>query len=190
MIEDMEFHGMPASAAPVRPVAIISKRHREPGQTLPDSRLNIPMLGTIRVMLGLAVDAAFDLRAGRERSHHLDRFEEMLGEQIGLLDGLEKVDFALDPGLLTHRARRALDGFATAVRQEIVEDVRPGMDSGVFDAALKRMADQAVVAGAAFASLDLSLDRLLLRDGAASTRPQDRSAVLSESKAGSASTVA
>lgn len=119
------------------------------------------MLGAIRVMLGLAVEAAFDLRIGHGNSYHLDRFEETLDEQIGLLGSLENGNFTSDPALLTHRAQEALGGFATAVRQEVFEFVYPGIDPAVFDAALQRMTDRAIVAGAAFASLDLALDRPL-----------------------------
>ncbi|MDH3229934.1 MAG: hypothetical protein OEN55_09095 [Alphaproteobacteria bacterium] len=119
------------------------------------------MLGAIRSMLVLAVESAFDLRTGQANSGHLDRFEEMLGEQAGLLHGLENAEFASDPGLLTRRAQTALDAFASAVRQEVVEFVRPGIDRGDFDAALLRMTDRAIAAGVAFASLDLALDRAL-----------------------------
>jgi hypothetical protein len=119
------------------------------------------MLGTIRVMLGLAVEAAFDLRTGNGSSGNLDRFDEMLDEQTRLLDILENADFASDPGFLTRRAREALAGFAAAVRQEIVDFVRPDINPGAFGAALRRMTDVAVLAGVAFASLDLALDRPL-----------------------------
>lgn len=118
------------------------------------------MLGAVREMLGLAIEGAFDLRTGREQSAHLQRFEQMLDEQIEILDSLENGVFTPDPGLLTRRAQEALHGFAAAVRHEIVEDVRPGMSPTVFDAALQRMTDRAVIAGAAFASLDLALEQI------------------------------
>ena len=118
------------------------------------------MLGAVREMLGLAIEGAFDLRTGREQSANLRRFEEMMDEQVGILDSLENGVFTTDPGLLTRRAQEALHGFAAAVRHEIIEDVRPGMNPTVFDAALQRMTDRAVIAGAAFASLDLALEQL------------------------------
>jgi hypothetical protein len=118
------------------------------------------LLGAVRKMLGLAIDVAFDLRMGREQSAHLRHFEEMLDEQIGVLDSLENGVFTTDPGLLTRRAQEALHGFAAAVRHDILEDVSPGMNPTVFDAALQRMTNRAVIAGAAFASLDLALEQL------------------------------
>ena len=161
MFDLMEFDGAPA-ATRRQPSASIRAPKFAPGQAVPATpQSNIPMLGTIRVMLGLAVEAAFDLRAGLGNSGSLDRFEEILDEQTGLLDSLERGDFGSNPGLLTHRAQQALDGFATAVRQEIVDYVRPGINPGVFDVALQRMTDRAIAAGAAFASLDLALDRPL-----------------------------
>ncbi len=159
MFGSLEFHDAPARP---RPDAGIRTRHGAPVRTpAADSNRNIPMLGAVRVMLGLAVEGAFDLRMGHANSDHLRRFNEMRDQQIGLLDSLEHGDFSSDPGLLTHRAQEALDGFATAVRQEIIEYVYPGIDPAVFDAALQRMTDRAIVAGAAFASLDLALDRPL-----------------------------
>jgi len=118
------------------------------------------MLGAVREMLGLAIEGAFDLRTGREHSPHLRRFEEMLEAQMEILNSLDDGVFTTDPGLLTRRAEEALHGFAAAVRHEIIEDVRPGMNPTVFDAALQRMTDRAVIAGAAFASLDLALEQL------------------------------
>ncbi len=118
------------------------------------------MLGAVREMLGLAIEGAFDLRTGREQSHHLRRFEDLLDEQLEILDSLENGVFTTDPSLLTRRAQEALHGFAASVRHEIIEDVRPGMNPTVFDAALQRMTDRAVIAGAAFASLDLALEQL------------------------------
>jgi hypothetical protein len=118
------------------------------------------MLGAVREMLGLAIEGAFDLRLGREQSPNLRRLEEMLENQMGILDSLENGVFTTDPGLLTRRAQEALHGFAAAVRHEIIEDVRPGMNPTVFDAALQRMTDRAVMAGAAFASLALALEQL------------------------------
>jgi len=118
------------------------------------------MLAAVREMLGLAIEGAFDLRLGREQSAHLRQFQEMLDDQLKILDSLENGVFTTDPGLLTRRAQEALHGFAAAVRHEIIEDVRPGMSPTVFDAALQRMTDRAVIAGAAFASLDLALEQL------------------------------
>ena len=118
------------------------------------------MLGAVREMLGLAIEGAFDLRTGREQSPYLQRFEDLLDEQLEILDSLENGLFTTDPSLLTRRAQEALHGFAASVRHEIIEDVRPGMNPTVFDAALQRMTDRAVIAGAAFASLDLALEQL------------------------------
>lgn len=118
------------------------------------------MLAAVREMLSLAIEGAFDLRTGREHSRHLQRFDEMLEEQIGVLKSLENGVFTTDPGFLMRRAQEALHGFAAVVRHEIVEDVRPGMNPTVFDAALQRMTDRAVMAGAAFASLDLALEQI------------------------------
>ncbi len=118
------------------------------------------MLAAVREMLALAIEGAFDLRTGRQNSPHLRRFNELLDEQKEILKSLESGVFTTDPGLLTRRAQEALHGFAAAVRHEIVEDVRPGMNPTVFDAALQRMTDRAVMAGAAFASIDLALEQL------------------------------
>lgn len=118
------------------------------------------MLANVREMLSLAIEGAFDLRTGRQDSPHLRRFHEMLDEQKEILKSLENGVFTTDPGLLTRRAQEALHGFAAAVRHEIIEDVRPGMNPTVFDGALQRMTDRAVMAGAAFASLDLALEQL------------------------------
>lgn len=118
------------------------------------------MLAAVREMLSLAIEGAFDLRTGRQHSRHLQRFDEMLEEQIGVLKSLEHGIFTTDPGFLMRRAQETLHGFAAVVRHEIVEDVRPGMNPTVFDAALQRMTDRAVMAGAAFASLDLALEQI------------------------------
>lgn len=164
MFGKQELNGAPAPTDPAqpRPDANARKRGLAPGDTLPaEADRNIPMLGAIRMMLGLAVEAAFDLRSGHGDNRNLDRFEEMLDEQMGLLDSLENGDFTSDTSLLTHHAHTALDGFATAVRQEIVQYVSPGVAPVAFDAALQRMTDRAVLAGVAFASLDHALDRPL-----------------------------
>ena len=118
------------------------------------------MLGAVREMLSLAIEGAFDLRIGREHSRHLQRFNEMVGEQKEILKRLEDGVFTTDPSLLMRRAQEALHAFAAAVRHEIIDDVRPGMCPTVFDAALQRMTERAVMAGAAFASLDLALEQL------------------------------
>jgi len=118
------------------------------------------MLAAVREMLALAIEGAFDLRIGRKQSRHLQRFEEMLNEQKEVLKSLEEGVFTTDPSLLMRRAQEALHAFASAVRHEIVNDVRPGMNPTVFDAALQRMTDRAVMAGAAFASLDLALEQI------------------------------
>lgn len=124
------------------------------------SSLHTTMLGAVREMLNLAIEGAFDLRVGREQSRHLQRFEEMLGEQKEILKRLENGVFTTDPGLLMRRAQEALHAFAAAVRHEIIDDVRPGMNPTVFDTALQRMTERAVMAGAAFASLDLALEQI------------------------------
>jgi len=164
MFGELEFHGAPPPTAPngQQPAARMRGRYRAPGQApKAGANRNVPMLGGVRLMLGLAVEGAFDLRTGHANSDHLRLFDEMLDRQTGLLDGLKSEEFISDPGLLTRRAKQALDGFAAAVRQEIVEYVRPGIDPGAFDAALRRMTDVAVLAGVAFASLDLALDHPL-----------------------------
>ncbi len=121
----------------------------------------IPMLSAIRSMLALAVETAFDLRGGHAHSPHLDRFADMVDRQAGLLDGLKAGQFETDPTLLMYRASVALDAFAHAVREEIVDCVRPGIDPGAFHLALQRMTDRAIAAGVAFASLDLALSRTI-----------------------------
>jgi len=118
------------------------------------------LLGAVREMLTLAIEGAFDLRIGRERSRHLQRFDEMLHQQKDILKSLQDGVFTTDPGLLVRRAQETLHAFAAAVRHEVIEDVRPGMNPTVFDAALQRMTERAVMAGAAFASLDLALGQL------------------------------
>lgn len=118
------------------------------------------MLAAVREMLALAIEGAFDLRIGRRQSRHLQRFDEMLSEQQDTLRRLENGVFTTDPSLLMRRAHEGLHAFAAAVHHDIVEDVRPGMNPTVFDAALQRTTDRAVIAGAAFASLDLTLEQL------------------------------
>lgn len=118
------------------------------------------MLAAVREMLCLAIEGAYDLRTGQEQSANLRRFEELLQQQLSVLESLQKGVFTSDPGLLTRRAQETLHGFAAAVRHEIIEDVKPGMNPTVFDAALQRMTDRAVMAGAAFASLDLALEQI------------------------------
>jgi len=118
------------------------------------------MLDAVREMLTLAIEGAFDLRIGRGHSRHLQRFDEMLHEQKDILSRLEDGVFTTDPALLLRRAQEALHAFAAAVRHEIVDDVRPGMNPTVFDDALRRTTDRAVTAGAAFASLDLALEQI------------------------------
>jgi hypothetical protein len=164
MFDFTELSGATTQAAPVgsQTAAGMQMRYLARGQTPPaDPRWSIPMLGAIRLMLGLAIEAAFDLRSGYANSRHLDRFEDMMDEQNALLDSLGRADFTSDPGLLTRRAQTALDEFAAAVRQEVVDYVRPGIDPGAFHAALQRMTDRVVAAGVAFASLDLALDHPL-----------------------------
>lgn len=120
----------------------------------------VTLFDAVREMLMLAIEGAFDLRVGRQQSPHLRRFEDVLNTQMEVLDTLENGVFAPDPALLTRRAQEALHGFAATVRHEIVDDVRPGMSPTVFDAALRRMTERAVMVGAAFASLDLVLQQL------------------------------
>lgn len=164
MFETKKFHGaLPGETSSLTGPDAGHRRH-DPASSLPtyaDPGRDIPMLGAIREMLGLAVETAFDLRGGHRQSAHLEQFSDMVDRQIRLLDGLDKGHFASDPGLLMHRANMALDAFALAVREEIVDCIRPGIDPGAFNLALQRMTDRAIAAGVAFASLDLALDRTL-----------------------------
>lgn len=130
------------------------------GQPATAAGANPTMLAAVREMLSLAIEGAFDLRTGRQQSRHLQKFNEMLKEQIEILKSLENGVFTTDPGFLMRRAQEALHGFAAVVRHDIIEEVRPGMNPTVFDAALQRMTDRAVMAGAAFASLDLALEQI------------------------------
>lgn len=147
MIEKEALYDLPSDETPSGPAYVAAGCHPT-------------LLGAVREMLTLAIEGAFDLRIGREHSRHLRRFDEMLHEQKDILKSLEDGVFTTDPGLLIRRAQEALHAFAAAVRHEIVEDVRPGMNPTVFDAALQRMTERAVMAGAAFASLDLALEQL------------------------------
>jgi len=164
MFEKSEVRNPPTQAAWTRVGCAASVRPPSPASSLTpaaDRNHNILMLGTVRFMLGLAVEGAFELRSGQGSSGRLRHFDAVLDAQRGLLDSLESADFTSDPGFLTRRARLALDDFAAAVRQEVVDRVRPGIDSAVFHAALERMTDRAVAAGVAFAFLDLALDHPL-----------------------------
>jgi hypothetical protein len=163
MIKQKEIHETPSQDTPHSAPRGTAEDRRDAvaGNTLrEDARSTNSMLGTVREMLNLAIEGAFDLRTGREHSTHLQRFKELLDQQLAVLDTLENGVFGPDPSLLTRRAQETLHGFAAAVRHEILEEVRPGMNPTVFDAALQRLTDRAVMAGAAFASLDLALGQL------------------------------
>lgn len=132
-------------------------RYRAPGETKPVSlQQDSILLSNIRVMLTMAAEGAFDLRAGHEHSTCLERFDKLLDEQNSMLDTIADRNLKVDPGLLVGRARKTLNGFADAVQREFVRGVGPGIASDDFDAALLRVKDCAVAAGAASALLDLA----------------------------------
>ena len=162
MIENKKRHEIPDGdgVSPFAATARDLQPRPAPASTAVLAGSQPTMLGAVREMLALAIEGAFDLRTGREQSRHLQRFEEMLAEQKEVLNSLDHGEFSSDPGLLTRRAMETLHGFAAAVRHEIVEEVHPGMCPTVFDAALQRLTDRAVMAGAAFASLDLALEQI------------------------------
>lgn len=121
---------------------------------------NTSLLGNIRTMLIMAVEGAYDLRAGKSHNSYLARFEDLLAAQTQALDVIANSESVADQKFLARRAHETLNDFAQAVQQQIIEAVRPDIASRAFDAALEAIKGPAVAAGAACGSIDLARQRL------------------------------
>lgn len=108
----------------------------------------VSMLDGVRRMMVFATEGAFDLLDGQHFSKNLDRLEELRQNISGKLATMPANDGDMDVTFMLRRARDSFERFSESIRCEIIETLHPGTASGNLDAALERVKNSAITAGA------------------------------------------
>ncbi len=108
---------------------------------------------SIRSMLKLASEIAFDLWSGYTRSAYLEKFEVTYHDQLEALEAVQHAESQADLRLLTRKAESALIAFADAVQREIIVAVGPEMTETDFRDMFGRVKDCAVTASESVGSI-------------------------------------
>ena len=118
------------------------------------------IVNSVRTLLILASEGAFDLMAGHRKSPYLDRFEILYKEQSRKLAALPEDGGQADFRFLIRRARRAYEAFGDTVRRDVIEGVSPEIGKKSFDEALERVKQSAVTAGAFGRTVEMAMAKV------------------------------
>ncbi len=112
----------------------------------------------VRIMMVIATEGAFELRAGRRGSPYFERFDTLYREHTEKLSSFPE-NGATDFRFLLRRARQAFAKFGDTVRCEFVEGVQPNIGEETFEEALECVKQSAISAAASLGSIELALKR-------------------------------
>ncbi len=126
----------------------------------PTDARDVSMLGAVRRMMVFATEGAFDLLEGQHYSENLDRLEELRQEIAGKLAAMPASDGNTDFTLLNRRGRDSFEKFSESIRCEIIESIRPGTGIEILDAALERVKNSAIAAGASLGMIELKISNV------------------------------
>ncbi len=117
----------------------------------------VSMLDGVRRMMVFATEGAFDLLDGQHFSKNLDRLEELRQKIAGKLATMPANDGNMDFSFMLRRARDSFEKFNESIRREIIEALHPGTESGNLDAALERVMNSAITAGASLRMIERNI---------------------------------
>lgn len=126
----------------------------------PTDATDVSMLGAVRRMMVFAAEGAFDLLDGQHHSENLYYMEAVRREIAGKLAALPANDGNTDFNLLIRRGRDSFEKFSESVRREIIESIHPETGVELLDAALERVKNSAIKAGASLAMIERSISNI------------------------------
>lgn len=117
----------------------------------------VSMLDGVRQMMVFATEGAFDLLDGQHFSKNLDHLEELRQKIAGKLATMPANDGNMDFSFMLRRGRDSFERFSESIRREIIETLHPGTKSGNLDAALERVKNSAITAGASLHMIERNI---------------------------------
>lgn len=112
--------------------------------------------GSIRSLLILAAESAFDMRVGNRDSVFAARFEELALGLEHTLSTIPSDGGEIDFRLPVRRARKAVSALRETMRREILEGIEEGADMATLERALRTVKKSAVEAAVALTMTKIS----------------------------------